>query len=424
MEKKLKILSVNTSDVSGGAARAAFRIHKAVNKLNVNSQLFVKNKLSKEDSVISLLEFVPKNFFNSAFLYLQYKLKNKIQHYQWAKYQNKENVFLSDLRSVRLYGALKKLDYDILHLHWINLRFFNIKKLRKINKPIVWTLHDSWAFTGVCHFFYNCDNYKDSCGKCPFLNSDNPNDISHSIWLKKEKAYQSLNLHIVTPSKWLESCVKNSSLLKKFDVSVIPNCLDTDIYKPLSKPEACDYWKLDPTKKKILFGAMNAIKDKNKGFDYLLAAISFLEKYTACNSLELVIFGSDKPMQEIKTLIPIHYLGCLLDEMEIVTAYNASDVMVVPSLSEVFGQTASESMACGIPVVAFNCSGIKEVVDHKITGYLADPYSAENLAEGIIWCLENNKNNTLSINARKKVLENYSMSKVGELYRDLYMKLI
>ena len=424
MENQIKILSVNTSDTSGGAARAAYRIHCGVRKLGVNSCMFVKNKQLDDESILSLSTFVPVNVFYKLYRYVQHKIKNKIQHFRWNRYPDREDVFMSDLRSVPLHGALKKLDFDILHLHWINLRFLNLQELIKVNKPIVWTLHDSWAFTCICHYTYDCDKYTKQCGTCPFLRSTHDNDLSRQVWNVKNKLYPKLNLHIVTPSAWLASMVKQSTLLKHFPVTVIPNCLDTTIYKPIEKAEALTSLQLKADKKKILFGAVNAFRDVNKGFNLLIEAIHCIGKNMDCNRFELLVFGADKPIAEISTKMEVHYLGYVRDEAELVKIYNVADVMVVPSLSEVFGQTASEAMACGTPVVAFNCTGIKEVVEHKISGYLADPYNPEELAAGIVWCLDNNTSGKLSRNARKKVEENYSMERVGEKYVDLYNELI
>lgn len=421
---KLKILSVNTSDSSGGAARAAYRIHCGVRQLGVNSQMFVKNKQLDDETVLSLSLFVPKNVFCRLYQYVQHKIKNKIQQARWSKYPNREDIFLSDLRSVSLHGALQKLDFDLLHLHWINLRFFNLKELVKIQKPIVWTLHDSWAFTGICHYSYDCDKFKSQCGACPFLRSSDKHDLSHRVWKAKKKIYSKLNLHIVTPSAWLADLASESSLLKRFPITVIPNCLDTTVFKILDKADALATLGLSNDKKKILFGAVNAISDARKGFKEVIEAIHYLEQNVDCSWFELLVFGAEKPIAEIETRMQIHYLGYVDNEAELVKIYNVADVMVVPSLSEVFGQTASESMACGTPVVAFNCTGIKEVVTHKVTGYLAQPFDPIDLANGISWCLENNNSSELSRNARKKVEENFTMEKVSQQYIDLYKSLL
>ena len=423
MEKSLKVLAVSTSDIYGGAARAAFRIHQGVRLLNIDSRMLVKNKYSTNNDVYDLDDFVNKNSFFKILTYIQNKLKNKIQHYNWKKYPDRENVFLSDLRSISLNGALQKIEFDLLHLHWINLRFLNLNELRRINKPIIWTLHDSWAFTGVCHYTYDCDNYLQECGNCPFLHSDKKTDLSRKIWMQKKKIYKHLNLHIVTPSQWLADCVAKSSLLKGFPVTVIPNCLDVEIYSPGDKHIACINLGLDSSKKIILFGAVNPTDDKNKGFKKLLEVIQYLEN---CNkeNITIAVFGKEKPIENTFSKIPIHYLGYLNTDVSIVQAYRAADVMVVPSLSEVFGQTASEAMACGTPVVAFNCTGIKEVVEHKKTGYLAEPFNTMDFATGIIWCLEHNVDRVLSKAARMKVETKFGIDKIIPKYIEIYEKLI
>lgn len=419
----MKVLSVNTSDTSGGAAKAAYRIHQAVQALDVESMMFVKSKQSTDKTVIQVSDFDNPNILKNSYRFVQHKFKNIIQRARWRKYPHRDDIFLSDLRSVSFHGALQEIDFDILHLHWINLRFLNLKELLKIKKPIVWTLHDSWAFTGICHYSYDCDKFKSQCGACPFLRSSNNDDLSYRVWRTKKKIYHKLNLHIVTPSTWLADLARESTLLKNFPITVIPNCLDTDVFKPFDKVQVLSDLGLNNSKKKILFGAVNALNDSNKGFKQLIEALSHFEHSVDCSKYELLVFGTDKPINEIQTPLQIHYLGYIKQDTELVKVYNAADVMVVPSLSEVFGQTASEAMACGTPVVAFNCTGIREVVEHKITGYLAEPYSPEDLANGILWCEQNNVFGELSVNARNRVLENYSVERVAAMYKALYKNL-
>jgi glycosyltransferase involved in cell wall biosynthesis len=424
MEKQMKILFVSTSDASGGAARAAYRIHKGIQCLGVSSKMLVKIKSTDDCSVIPVTDFEPLSFFYRGYSFIQNKVKNKIQKLRWSKYSNKEDVFLSDLRSISIHGALQRIKYNVLHIHWFNLRFLNIRDLLAVNQTIIWTLHDTWAFTGICHYYGDCDNYKNTCGRCPLLHSELKDDLSYVIWKKKLEVYKNIRLHIVTPSEWLAEGVKNSSLLKYFPVTVIPNGLDTTLYAPKDKREASSILGVNSLKRKILFGAFNSLKDKRKGFDKLIASIAYLEQNIDCESLELIVFGATEPIQEIKTSISVSYLGYISDEYKMSLVYNSADIMVVPSIEEVFGQTASEAMACGVPVVAFNCTGIKEVVAHKITGYLAEPYSPEDLAKGIVWCLQNNINGELSSNARKKVLECYSIENIAKQYISLYKSII
>ncbi len=426
-KRPLKVLSVCTSDGGGGAPRAAYRIHQGVRELGVDSRMFVKNKGTMDANVVALDEFVPHNPLYQFFDWTRNKVKNKIQHFRWNRYPNREDVFMSDLRGTALHGALKKLDYDVLHLHWLNQRFIPLEDLPK-DKPIVWTLHDSWPFCGICHYFLDCKRYVQECGCCPFLHSGKNNDLSHVVWQKKAEIYRDLDLHVVSPSRWLAECAKRSSLFGRFPVEVIPNCLDVETYRPLDESEISPKWQNFQKKKMkkpfVLYGAVNAATDKIKGFANLLSAMKILEQNGHADDFELIVFGADESELNMDVTIPIHTVGYVGNTKELVSLYNLASVMVVPSLTEVFGQTASEAMACGIPVVAFRCTGIQEVVDHKLNGYLAEPYESEDLAKGILWCLENNVDNGLGNSGRKKVLQKYTFDAVCRQYKDLYESVL
>ena len=424
---RIKILSVCTSDTSGGAARAAYRIHQGVRGLGVESRMFVKDKRSADDTVIALSAFVSNNPFYKAFDWVRNKCKNKLQHFRWNRYPQRDRIFMSDLRGTDLHGALQKLDYDVLHLHWLNLRFVDMDDLKNIRKPIVWTLHDSWQFCGVCHYFFDCERYKQQCGCCPILHSDDENDLSHRIWMRKAEVYRNLNIHIVTPSRWLGQCAKQSGLFGRFPVHVIPNCLDAKVFRPLAVNEFSPRWREFQEKRLekpfVLYGAMNAAMDKIKGFANLLSALKLIEQNGHSDDFELIVFGANASDLSIDVNIPIHYVGYISDTNDLVSLYNLASVMVVPSLTEVFGQTASEALACGTPVVAFNCTGIKEIVEHKVCGYLAEAYEDTDLAKGILWCLANNAENALGKAGREKVLQNYTPEVVSRKYVELYEKV-
>ena len=435
----MKILSVNTNDTHGGAARAAMRIMQGVQQHGVETQMLVKEQHSRDTAVVSLHQFLPKNKLYRIADWVAQKLKNKYYHRLWRPYiKTKENVFMSDSRGTRLGGALQKLDYDVLHLHWINQRFIKLQNLPK-DKPIVWTLHDSWPFCGVCHYFLDCQRYQTHCGDCPMLRSGKEKDLAYRIFEEKLRAYRDLNLHIITPSRWLGECAKQSALFGRFPVTVIPNCLETDVYRPLSEQEIDERWSMaiehnpalhnvkraageKAAKPLILYGAMNAATDRIKGFASLLSALQTLDKQGF--EANLIVFGaseSDLPMQFEH--ISVHFIGYVSDTDLLVTLYNLADVMVAPSLTEVFGQTASEALACATPVVCFKTTGIQEVVDHKVCGYVAKMQDSADLAQGIRWCLENNRDGALSQAARKKVMDNYTIERVGEMYVEVYSSL-
>lgn len=437
----MKVLFINTNDTSGGAARAAMRIMRGVQQSGVDAQMFVKDKYSKSSDVIPASNFAPpSNVIKDIFKWVIQKIKNRYHMYKWHPYKHtKQNVFMSDLRHTDIHGALQELDYDIVHLHWINNRFLDIRELAKINKPIVWTLHDSWPFCGVCHYFIDCERYQTHCGVCPMLGSPKEQDLAYEIFEKKFEAYKDLNLHIVTPSQWLGACAKKSALFGRFPVHVIPNCLDTDLFRPLSKTEiltlaerqqnAAIYSVLREAMEKkrekpiILFGAMNAANDKIKGFSNLLDALQLLDKRGF--NASLVVFGANAQELLMKFQnINVTFVGYIGDSPILTALYNIADVVVVPSLTENLSNAIMESLSSGTPVVAFNIGGNSDMIDHQQNGYLAKEFDCEDMAKGIQWCIENNINEVLSANARQKVMNNYTIDIVSKQYKQLYQLII
>lgn len=425
--QRIKVLSVCSSDAKGGAARAAYRIHQGVKNLGVESRMFVKEKKSEDADVILLDEYVPKNPLYKVFDWARNKCMNMMQRARWNRYSKRDDSYMSDLRGSDLHGALQKLDYDVLHLHWINLRFIPLKVLPH-NKPIVWTLHDSWPFCGVCHYFFECEKYQSQCGRCPSLRSDDVKDLSYRIWRKKAEIYKDLDLHVVSPSQWLADCAKQSSLLGKFPVEVIPNCLDVDSFRLLDEEEISQKWQnfQDETfvKPIVLYGAMDAATDYRKGFVDLVAALRLLEKNGHSDDFELIVFGAKESELSFDVNIPIHYVGYVYDTKELASLYNLANVMVVPSLSENLSCIIMESMSCATPVVAFNIGGNGDMIEHQVNGYLAKEKDDADLAEGILWCLENNADNCLGKAGREKVLREYTYEAVCVKYKDLYERVL
>lgn len=425
--EKINVLFVNERDCGGGAARAAYSILKSVRDMGVSCRMFVQRKTLHDNDIIPISAFVPNNKFWKILDYIALKFKNKIQHVRWRPYKyTQDKSYKSDMRGRNLFGALKKSDYDVLHLHWINNRFIKLSDLPK-DKPIVWTLHDSWPFCGVCHYFFDCSGYKKQCGSCPELGSIKSDDLSHQCWLQKAKAYKGKNLHIVAPSRWLAECAKQSSLFSNVDVRVIPNSINTNIFRPYRDDES---GKLpEKIKEKrfekpiVLYGAVNAATDKIKGFSNLLSALQILKRQGK-DHFELLVFGANEGDLSIDVGADVTFLGFVGNTDELVALYNLADVMVVPSLTENLSCVIMESLACGTPVVAFNIGGNSDMVEHKKNGYLAKEKEDADLADGIIWCIENNNSAKLSENARQKVLDNFTPDIVGKRYVELYKELI
>jgi glycosyltransferase involved in cell wall biosynthesis len=253
-------------------------------------------------------------------------------------------AFLPDRLSAQVAGTVP----DIVHLHWV-ARMMRLETLQSLNVPIVWTMHDSWAFTGGCYLPSDCTRYEESCGNCPVLGSDRENDLSRRIWKRKLKAWHDLDLTIIAPSRWMAECAKASSLFRNTRVEVIPNGLDVQSYKPFDKHAAREHFSLPHDKKLILFGAKGATSDRNKGFYLYTEALRELTVITKSDLVELVFFGSSEPDKLSDLGFKVHSLGWQNDDIKLAQLYSAADVFVLPSIQESLGYTVMEAMACGTP---------------------------------------------------------------------------
>lgn len=410
----MKILIVNTSDIEGGAARAAYRLHKALLALHVKSQMLVQSKSSDDFTVLSE-EKKLKKYFN--------KLRPMIDSLHVRAYKERTKTLFSPswFGFSDIVDKINEINPDIVHLHWICGGMMRIEDIGRIKAPIVWSLHDMWAFTGGCHYDEECGGYEKGCGSCKVLGSSKENDLSKNIFKRKQKAFAlKKDMTIVGLSKWLSECAQKSILLKDKKHINLPNPIDTFLFKPFDKEKARDLWNLPTDKKLVLFGAMGATSDPRKGFKELSEA---LHKLT-CKDIEFVVFGSSEPQVSQDFGFKTHYFGHLHDDVSLVTLYSAVDVMVVPSLQEAFGQTASEAMACETPVVAFGATGLLDIVDHKKTGYLAQAFDTDDLANGIEWVLHVSDYDELCKNAREKVVREFDSVVVAEKYVKLYKEAL
>lgn len=409
----MKILIVNTYDIHGGAARAVYRLHKALLEAGMNSQMLVQSKSSDDFTVLG-----PQTKFQKAMS----KLRPTLDSIPVRRYPERTKTFFSPswLPFAGLVDKINSLNPDVVHLNWIVGGMMRIEDLTFIKAPIVWCLNDMWAFTGGCHYDEGCAGYQKQCGLCPVLGSTKKNDLSRKVYLRKQSSYSLLpTMTIVGVSKWLADCASSSSLFKNNPIVTLPNPIDTQTFAPFNKLEARKLFNLQQDKKLILFGAIGATSDPRKGYSELLQAIEHLP-----NEYELVVFGSSEPQIPQGFKQKTHYLGHLNDNLSLRVLYSAADVMVVPSLQEAFGQTATESLSCGTPVVAFGATGLLDIVDHQINGYLAKPFDIQDLASGIDWVLNHVKPELLATAARSKVLRDFDSQVVAKKYVDLYKDVI
>ncbi|MEM9928116.1 MAG: glycosyltransferase family 4 protein [Cyanobacteria bacterium P01_D01_bin.50] len=413
----MKILHLSTHDTSGGAARAAYRLHKGLQNIGLDSQMLVQEKSSSDRTVIGpeirLFQGLAKT-----------KLTFETLPLKFYRHRNK-STFFSQWLPDRVVPQVTQINPDIINLHWISAAFMQIESIAKFKQPLVWTLHDMWVFTGGCHVARDCQSYTQSCGNCPQLNSSNNWDLSRWVHKRKAKAWRNLNLTLIAPSAWIAECALSSSLFKKSRVEVIPHGLNTQKYRPLNQKCAREILNLPQDKKLILFGALEATSDRNKGFHLLQPALQQLSQSGWNDNTEVVIFGASQPENPPELGFRAHYLGHMYDDMSLAAVYSAADVMLVPSRQESFGQTASESLACGTPVVAFNATGLKDIVSHQECGYLAKPYDVDDFARGIIWVLENSqRHEKLSYQGRKKAEKEFTLELQAKRYSRLFGEVI
>lgn len=409
----MKVAILSTYDIDGGAAKAAFRLHKALRNNDIKSKMIVQRKTSGNSAVY---EVNKHSFWNEGIISDNILLD--------IFYSNKKDtLFSTGIFGENILTNKFIKQADIIHLNWINNNFISIKSLSKIDKPIVWTLHDMWPFTGGCHYTGECEKYKLNCSFCPVLNSDRKYDLSNLIFNIKKK-YYSKNITIVAPSKWLKNCASKSELFYNSKIVNIPYTLNTDIFKLYDRIKVRELFKIKEDKFVILFGAVNATGDKRKGYKYLKEAMDLLIKNNIIDNLEIVVFGANHCKNIETSKVTYRYIDKIDDEHKLAQIYSMSDAFVIPSLEDNLPNTILESLSCGTPVVGFDVGGIPDLIEHKVNGYLAKYKSVEDLVQGIYWIYKNNKSNWLGKKGRDKVVKNYSNDVIAKQYIDLYKSLL
>lgn len=405
------ILHLSARDNQGGAARATYRLHRGLRGIGVDSQMLVQKKVTDDPTVHG-----PSGKLGAGYDVIRRKL-NELPVHRYTD-RNSE-IFSPAWLPERRAATVADHDPSLVNLHWVAGGFLHPRTLSELDVPIVWTLHDMWPFTGGCHYTGDCTKYERSCGACPHLKSDDANDLSRSTWTEKHDAWNDISFSVVAPSTWLANCAKNSALFSKAEVEVIPNGLDVESFRPRQSDAVRTTLGIDSDTKLVCFGA--DWDTPRKGTDLLYDALEKLDNST--ETIEVVVFGHTDPEKAPETDVPVTYVG-FVEENTLRGLYSDADVVVVPSRQEAFGQTASEAMASGTPVVAFDSSGPRDIVEHRETGYLAEPFDTADLARGIDWVLsDNNRRQRLSERSRKTAVERFSLETVARQYQDLYNRL-
>jgi glycosyltransferase involved in cell wall biosynthesis len=411
----MRILQVSKEARIGGAGIAAYRLHKGLRALGAESVMLVNKVREPEVNIVA-----PSTTLEKVAARLTPILDRIPGRFSSQGLERVSSSWVPDNLSRRI----KELHPDILNLHWVNDGFMRIETLARFRQPVVWTLHDMWAFTGGEHYVSESTRYKEGYSHRNRPDNETGLDVNRWLWRRKRKAWSRLrNMVIVTPSRWLARCARESVLFGDLRVEVLPNGIDHERFRPMDHTIVRRILGLPEDKKLILFGAGSATRDKRKGFHLLVDSLKRLEKESDPAGYELVVFGSSSG--DGVFAMNTHYLGKLHDEISMALVYAAADVFVAPSLEDNLPNTVLESLSCGTPVVAFNIGGMPDMVSHKTNGYLAAGFDTADLANGLLWVLNDaDRWQALSNQARNTVVDCFTLQNSASRYLGLYEEIL
>jgi glycosyltransferase involved in cell wall biosynthesis len=407
----MKVYHLSHSDISGGAARATYRIHRALCDAGVDSTMLVDCATSGDWRVHAR---------QGAWSRRSAALRRKAAEFAKSRLHTGNPIIHSP--AILPSGWPRRLngsDADIIHLHWVGAEMLSVADIGSLHKPVVWTLHDMWAFCGAEHYTED-DRWRKGYARGNRPPHESGFDLNRWTWQRKRKHWKR-PMTIVAPSHWLADCVRASPLMRDWPVQVIPNPIDTERWRPIDQSLARSLLHLPQDAPLLLFGAIGGSRDPRKGFDLLLAALGHLRG--AFNDLHLLVFGETAPRDPPDLGFPITYTGRLTDDLSLRAVYSAADVFVVPSRQDNLPNTAVEAQACGTPVVAFDIGGLPDIVEHMSTGYLASAFDNVDLAEGIRWVMERHRDTGLAENVRKNAEARFSYPRIADNYRRAYAAL-
>ena len=417
----MRVLIVNTSEKTGGAAVAANRLVEALNNNGVKAKMLVRDKDTNRITVVGIRHHILKKWY-----FIWERLVIFI-HLHFSK----DNLFQVDIANsgFDITGLREFKEADVIHLNWVNQGFLSLRSINNIiksGKPVVWTMHDLWSATGICHYAHDCKAYQSQCHHCKYLpDSGAAHDLSTKIFKKKQKLYNNADIFFVACSKWLCGEARKSALLADKKITNIPNPINSNLYHPVDKKESKRRTGLPLDKKVILFVSQK-VTDERKGVKYFIDALNILADKNpefAVHTCVAVLGGhSEDIISELS--IKTYPLGYITDEKKIISVYNSADVFVLPSLEDNLPNTIMEAMSCGVPCVGFNVGGIPEMINHRSNGYIAKTGDTKDLATGINWILNEADYDALKLNSIKKVTTFYSQRIVAMNYLEIYNEVL
>lgn len=418
----MKVLVVNTSEMAGGAAIAACRLTEALNRHGVKARLLVRDKQSERTTTC----VVPSKGLQGmllkwAFLWERARVWMANRFHQKGLWHVDLGIGGADIVSIPEFR-----EADIIHLHWVNQGFLSLKELRRIlrsGKPVIWTMHDMWPCTAICHHARDCNRFQSHCQECPQLLYPSRRDLSFWVFDRKATIYPEGNLTFVACSEWLASEARKSRLLAGKEVISIPNTYNHHAFCPGSREEARRRFTL-PKNLRLLLFACQKVTNERKGLDYLFEALRSKPIYHWQGRLGLVVVGEMAEDVAYSVPFPIYRQDYINEEEDMALLYRAVDLFVTPSLEENLPNTIMEAMACATPCVGFDIGGIPEMIDHEKNGYVARYRDAEDLARGINFVLDEERYDELSANAAHKAVEAWNEESVVRKHIELYERMV
>lgn len=407
MTKKIKILHLVGGPLTAGAFKGSFILHNSLLKLGISSKILNDRPpsdikyLSKKDA--ENIIFINKNFFRKI-LSLLFVILEKTFNALFLKAPRSTftlGLFGFDLTKLKEYD-----DADLIHIHWIGKGFIKLSSIKKIEKPIVWTMRDMWTFSGGSHYTSDFKEFEKGY-------------ISKIIRNYKKKIF-SKKIQFIAISNWLKKKAEDSDILKNYNLKLIHNNIDLENFSFLDKHKARSTLKISTKKKIVLYGAQNA-QSPRKGWNIFLETLGSLDK----SKYLILIFGNFWS-EEILDRIGIEYksFGFIDDKNLLNAIYSSSDIFVFPSIQEAFGKTWAEAMACGLPIVCFNNTSASDYISHKVNGFVVDDISSENLKMGIEWMSKKIEEKKDFYRLSKNQVEIFDPKIIAQQYIKLYSEVL
>lgn len=413
--RTLKVAILCHSDNLGGASVVTRRLTLALRSEGVDARMVVFNKISDDESVMGV-----GGRFRRGVAFMSERAGIAL-----ANGFSRENLFKVSTASagMPLHKHPWVREADVIMISWINQGLLSLKGIRRLGatgKPIVWTMHDMWNLTGICHHAYECRGYLKECGHCQFLTGKRANDLSHTTWLKKRRLYTTVPMTFVAVSNWLAECTRHSRLMEGCDVRVIPNAFPVDSFETTAK---FTLGRIAEAEKVIVMGAAR-LDDPIKGLDMAIDALNYIfdnHPEEARRSIA-VFFGAVRDQSIFDRLrFPHQLLGTVNDGKLLRMLYARAHIVLSTSLYETLPGTLIEGQAAGCLPVSFGKGGQTDIIDHLKNGYIARYKDVEDVAKGIMWAMHASVDRD---SLHEEVRRRFSAKSVARRYIDLFRELL